>query len=151
MEIAERKYGLFDILSLPLKCAPISTILIGTQRFFAGIIPSIQILVTAKFIDTSISIVGGYAHINSIYPSLFGIIAMIAFTWISGMFTKFAEISRGRTSIIVTHRLGSAKIADRIIVMDCGRIVEIGTHDELLYAGGKYAKMFNAQAGWYAS
>lgn len=69
----------------------------------------------------------------------------------TNIYKKFAEISRGKTSIIVTHRLGSAKIADRIIVMDKGKIVEIGTHDELMKAKGKYAEMFNAQAQWYVS
>lgn len=65
------------------------------------------------------------------------------------IYRKFAEISKGKTSIIVTHRLGSAKIAHRIVVMDKGKVVAIGTHDELMEAGGKYAQMFEAQAQWY--
>lgn len=65
------------------------------------------------------------------------------------IYQKFAEISEGKTAIIVTHRLGSARIADRIIVMDQGRIAEIGTHDELIRKGGKYAEMYHAQAQWY--
>lgn len=67
------------------------------------------------------------------------------------IYHKFAEISKGKTSIIVTHRLGSAKIADRIVVMDRGRIVSIGTHEELMHIEGKYAEMYNAQAQWYVS
>ena len=55
----------------------------------------------------------------------------------------------GRTAIIVTHRLGSARFADRILVMEHGRIVEEGTHDELIAAGGLYQRMFTAQAAWY--
>lgn len=65
------------------------------------------------------------------------------------IYNKFASISKGKTSIIVTHRLGSAKIANRIVVMDNGEIAELGTHEELMNNNGKYAKMFAAQSKWY--
>ena len=65
------------------------------------------------------------------------------------MYAKFAEISKGKTSIVVTHRLGSARIADRIIVMSQGEILETGTHEELLAHNGDYAKMYAAQKQWY--
>lgn len=65
------------------------------------------------------------------------------------VYEKFAEISKNKTAIIVTHRLGSVKIADKIIVMDKGSIVESGTHEELLKAKGKYSIMFEKQAKWY--
>jgi len=67
----------------------------------------------------------------------------------SRIYEKFIEISKNKTAIIVTHRLGSTKIADRVIVMEKGKIVDIGKHEELLARGGTYAKMFNAQAEWY--
>ena len=67
----------------------------------------------------------------------------------SRIYRKFIEISKGKTAIIVTHRLGSTKIADRVIVMDKGRIADIGSHYELMQREGLYADMFNAQAGWY--
>jgi ATP-binding cassette subfamily B protein len=67
----------------------------------------------------------------------------------SRIYRKFVEISKGKTAIIVTHRLGSTKIADRVIVMDKGKIVDIGSHDELLQNCKLYAEMFNAQAVWY--
>lgn len=66
------------------------------------------------------------------------------------IYRKFAEISRDKTAFIVTHRLGSAQIADRIIVMDSGRIEDMGTHDELMQREGKYREMYHAQAKWYA-
>lgn len=65
------------------------------------------------------------------------------------IYRKFAEISRDKTAFIVTHRLGSAQIADRIIVMDSGRIVDMGTHEELMQREGKYREMYHAQAKWY--
>ena len=67
------------------------------------------------------------------------------------IFKQFSELSKGKTSIIITHRLGSARIADRIVVMDKGQIEAIGSHDELLCSGGKYAEMFKTQAQWYSS
>ena len=69
----------------------------------------------------------------------------------SRIYNKFTEISKGKTAIIVTHRLGSAKIADRIVVMESGRIVETGTHEGLIENCGLYAKMYNAQAQWYTA
>lgn len=67
------------------------------------------------------------------------------------IYNKFKEISMNKTSILVTHRLGSTKIADKIIVMDKGKLVEIGTHEELMNNHGKYADMYESQSKWYES
>ena len=66
------------------------------------------------------------------------------------IYRNYAEISRDKTAFIVTHRLGSAQIADRIIVMDSGHIVDMGTHEELMRREGRYREMYHAQAKWYA-
>lgn len=65
------------------------------------------------------------------------------------VYEKFTELSRDKTAVIITHRLGSAKIADRIVVLDEGRLVEEGTHEELMRKQGHYYEMYQAQAKWY--
>ncbi|MCL2644724.1 MAG: lipid ABC transporter permease/ATP-binding protein, partial [Betaproteobacteria bacterium] len=54
----------------------------------------------------------------------------------------------GRTTLVIAHRLSTIERADLILVMDCGRIVERGTHAELLAAGGHYAKLHMMQFGF---
>jgi len=65
------------------------------------------------------------------------------------VYRQFGEMTRGRTAILISHRLGSARLADRIVVLKEGRIVEMGSHDELVALGGEYARLFELQAQWY--
>ena len=65
------------------------------------------------------------------------------------IFTKFDELRTGRTAIFVSHRLSSATIADKIIVLEYGEVVEMGNHHELIALDGKYAELFNTQAKRY--
>ena len=65
------------------------------------------------------------------------------------IYHQFKKMAEDKCAVIVTHRIGSAKLADRIVVMDEGRIVDIGTHEELMSRPGKYVQMFEAQEQWY--
>ncbi len=62
---------------------------------------------------------------------------------------EFTRMVKGRTSVIISHRLGSIRHVDRIVVLDQGGIVESGTHDELVRRGGIYAGLYATQAQWY--
>lgn len=62
------------------------------------------------------------------------------------MFERLMELTRGHTTVLVSHRFSTVRRADRICVLDGGRIVEDGAHDELMAAGGRYAEMFLLQA-----
>ncbi len=65
------------------------------------------------------------------------------------VYRSFTDMSRGKSVILISHRLGCARLADRIVFLDAGKIVEEGTHDELLALGGRYAEMYELQAAWY--
>jgi ATP-binding cassette subfamily B protein len=65
------------------------------------------------------------------------------------VFSRFGQLVEGRTSIIISHRFSTVRMADRIYVFDNGRIVEEGAHEDLMRRGGKYAHLFEAQAQYY--
>lgn len=65
------------------------------------------------------------------------------------VFNIFRKASKDKTSILVTHRLGSVQFADMIAVMDDGKLVEVGTHNDLINQNGKYKELFTSQAEWY--
>jgi ATP-binding cassette subfamily B protein len=65
------------------------------------------------------------------------------------IYEKFLELTRGKTALLVTHRLGSVRAANRILVMEAGRITERGTHRDLMQRKGLYYRMFSSQAKWY--
>jgi ATP-binding cassette subfamily B protein len=65
------------------------------------------------------------------------------------VFRQFGQLAQGRTAILISHRFSTVRMADRIYVLEDGRIVESGTHDELVQRGAKYARLFEMQAQYY--
>ena len=65
------------------------------------------------------------------------------------VYRQFREASRGRATVLISHRLGSARLADRIVVLDGGRVVEEGSHEALCHSGGLYVQLLGVQAAWY--
>lgn len=65
------------------------------------------------------------------------------------IFERFRSLTAGRTAILISHRFSTVRMADRIAVLEHGKLVELGSHDELMKLGGKYARLFELQARGY--
>ncbi|MBU6122926.1 ABC transporter ATP-binding protein [Hymenobacter siberiensis] len=65
------------------------------------------------------------------------------------VFQRFKELTQGKTAVLISHRFSTVRMADRILVIENGQFVEIGSHEELLAKGGRYAELFQLQAAGY--
>src|SRR5438034_1332137 len=65
------------------------------------------------------------------------------------VFLRFAELTKGRMAVLISHRFSTVRMADRILVLQGGELVDDGTHEELLARGGLYAELFSLQAAGY--
>jgi ATP-binding cassette subfamily B protein len=65
------------------------------------------------------------------------------------VFRRFAELTKGKTAVLISHRFSTVRMADRILVLDKGQLLEIGSHEELLARKGRYAELFYLQAEGY--
>jgi ATP-binding cassette subfamily B protein len=65
------------------------------------------------------------------------------------VFQRFRDLSVGKTAILISHRFSTVRMADRILVLENGRVVEAGSHEELVASGGRYAELFELQASGY--
>ncbi|MEM7738715.1 MAG: hypothetical protein AAF267_23340 [Deinococcota bacterium] len=65
------------------------------------------------------------------------------------LYQDFAALAAGKTTLLITHRLASVKMANRVLVLKDGELVEQGRHEELLGQGGEYASLYTMQASSY--
>ena len=65
------------------------------------------------------------------------------------IYRQFRSLSQGKSVLFISHRLGSARLADRIVFLEDGKVIEAGSHDELIELNGRYANMYQSQAIWY--
>src|SRR5205085_6827333 len=65
------------------------------------------------------------------------------------VFQRFAELTEGKMALLISHRFSTVRMADRIIVLENGRIAEQGSHTQLMALGSRYAEMFELQASSY--
>ena len=67
----------------------------------------------------------------------------------ASVYEHFRTLTKGKSAILISHRFSTVRMADQIVVLREGRIIERGSHDELLRANGPYARLFELQARGY--
>ncbi len=111
-------------------------------------------LITPIFFQVVIDKVLVHRGITTLNVLIFGLVSLSIFeSLLTGLrthvfaHTTMRRIARGRTVLIIAHRLSTVRRADRIITLEAGKIVEDGTHEALLTSGGRYAHLHALQAG----
>ena len=69
----------------------------------------------------------------------------------NNLYRKYRQLTMGKTSVYISHRFASTRFCDRIVFLEDGRILESGTHEELMEKNGRYAYMFKVQSKYYSS
>jgi len=65
------------------------------------------------------------------------------------VFLRFADLTKGKSAVLISHRFSTVRMADRILVLEKGKLIEIGSHEELVNKNGRYAELFLLQAKGY--
>lgn len=65
------------------------------------------------------------------------------------VFQRFADLTKGKSAVLISHRFSTVRMADRILVLEKGQLIELGSHKELLEEEGRYAELFKLQAMGY--
>jgi ATP-binding cassette subfamily B protein len=65
------------------------------------------------------------------------------------VFQRFAELTKDKSAVLISHRFSTVRMADRILVLEKGEMIEVGSHEELLKKAGRYAELFHLQAEGY--
>src|SRR5207253_9892079 len=65
------------------------------------------------------------------------------------VFQRFADLTKGKSAVLISHRFSTVRMADRILVLEKGQLIELGSHEELLEENGRYAELFRLQAMGY--
>lgn len=172
MILKKRNYKSYDALKLAFEASPACVVLYVLLPVTQSVMQTaVTAVATANFLDMAMEILNHTRPYQDIWPALalvlltlglvntLGAASQLAASKVSvslqrslkPVIVKTSRLAEGKCALVVTHRIGSARLADRIIVMDAGRIVDMGTHDELTARPGQYARMWEAQAQWYES
>lgn len=117
-------------------------------------------ILTQEFEEDGVNLSGGESQKIAIARVFHSNASLIVLDEPSSAFDPIAEyhlnhsildLARSKTVIFISHRLSTTRIADRIYMLENGRIIEEGSHEELLALNGKYAEMWRAQAGQYGA
>jgi len=114
MRLESKNYNAGDIIKIPFKFAPAQSTLIAIQKLLDGLVPTLQILATAKFLDIAILIFKQEKDIKDIVMPLLFVILLLAYDWISMQLSKFAEVQiknrlRGEFRVNIVEKIATLR------------------------------------------
>ena len=118
----------------------------------------IESIIGKRVLSEGVELSGGEKQCVGVARALFSNRNIMFFDEPAAALDPIAEVEQfksiqskleGKAAILVSHRIGFARLADRIIVLEKGKIVECGTHEELLKKNGEYTALYQAQAKYY--
>ena len=114
MRLESKNYNAGDIIKIPFKFAPAQATLIAIQKLLDGLVPTLQILATAKFLDIAILIFKQEKDIKDIVMPLLFVILLLAYDWISTQLSKFAEVQiknrlRGEFRVKIVEKIATLR------------------------------------------
>lgn len=130
----------------------------GATRVVEKLPQGLGTLVRKRIDKDGVEFSGGEKQLVATARAYMGDKDVLVFDEPASMLDPLAEIDQfrairsrigGKTGILISHRVGFARLADRIVMMDAGRVAEAGTHEELMAKDGLYARFFREQARWY--
>ncbi|GIP39104.1 multidrug ABC transporter permease [Paenibacillus sp. J31TS4] len=110
MKLDARPYGLADVIRLTFRSSPAMAALVALQTLLGGVVPTLQIVATAKFLDTALAVVRGEAERGAIYAPLLIVVALLAYSWIAGELNKLGMV---RLELAIREQFRTAVLEKR--------------------------------------
>ena len=107
-------YGWWDIIKIPFRYAPSYSALIAAEKILSGLVPTLQVIVTAKFLDTAIAVVSGNMNYSEIFLPLISVVLLIVYSWVSEELVKLINVKlemrlREKFRVTITEKRAKLK------------------------------------------
>lgn len=142
--LKKRKYNILDLLLIPIQCAPFSAIAETVRKIIVSFVPALQVVVTAKFIDTSIQVVNNHGSVSDVIPWILAVAGALAYSWLN---YSLGALLRPKTQLGLRKNFRTA-IIYKLAKLDYYHIENIKSQDLISRVAAESDKRFE-RASWF--